>query len=305
MKRILLLILICFSFFFSEAQELRARVSVVTSRVGNSVNKNIFETLKNSLNDFVNNRKWSDDNFKVNERIDCNFLLNIESTDDPDVYRASLTIQSARPVFNSAYLSPMINYKDNDVAFKYVEFQQLTFSETRVSGSDPLAANLTAVLAYWINMILGFDYDSYSPSAGNLYFRKAQNIVNNAPEGRGISGWKAFDGVRNRYWLVENLLNSRYNLFHDVIYNYYRKGMDQLYDYENDGRTAILNSLSMLNTFNKDNANTMILPFYFQGKTDELINVFSQASPREKERAKDFLQQLDVVNSNKYKEGLK
>lgn len=305
MKRVLLLVLISFIGNSLAAQELRARVSVVTSRVGNNVNKNIFQTLKTSMTDFINSRKWSNDNFKVNERIDCSFLLNVESTNDPDVYRASLTIQSARPVFNSTYLSPLINYQDNDLTFKYVEFQQLTFSDTRVSGSDPMTANLTAVLAYWVNMILGFDYDSYSASGGNTYFQKAQNIVNNAPEGRGISGWKAFDGVRNRYWLIENLLNSRYNLFHDAVYAYYRKGMDQIYDNENLGRTEVLNALNLLNTFNKDNPNTMELPFFFQGKTQELISIFSKSSPTEKQRAREFLEKLDVVNGNRYKEDLK
>lgn len=288
-----------------QAQELRASVSIVSSRVGSAVNKNIFQTLKTAMTDFINSRKWSSDNFKVNERIDCSFLLNVESTNDPDVYRASLTVQSARPVFNSAYLSPVINYQDNDLTFKYIEFQQLTFSDTRVSGSDPLTANLTAVLAYWINMILGFDYDSYAPSGGNVYFQKAQNIVNNAPEGRGISGWKAFDGVRNRYWLNENLLNSRYNLFHDAIYAYYRKGLDQMYDNENLGRTEVLNALNLLNTFNKDNPNTMELSFFFQGKTQELIKIFSKSTPTDKERAREFLQKLDVVNANRYKDELK
>jgi hypothetical protein len=305
MKRIFFLIIISLSVSPLVAQELRARISVVTSRVDNSVNKNTFQTLKTSLNDFINSRKWSNDNFKVNEKIDCSFLLNIESTNDPDIYKASLTIQSARPVFNSTYLSPVINYQDNDLTFKYVQFQQLTFSDTRVSGSDPLSANLTAVLAYWINMILGFDYDSYSPSGGNVYFQKAENIVNNAPEGRGISGWKAFDGVRNRYWLVENLLNSRYNLFHDVVYSYYRKGLDQMYENENTGRTGILNALNLLNTFNKDNPNTMELAFFFQGKTQELIKIFSKSTPQEKDRAREYLQKLDIVNGNRYKEELK
>lgn len=305
MKKLLIIAFVsCFT-SFANAQELRARVSVISNRVGSSVSKNVFETLRSSLNDFINNRKWSNDNFKTNEKIDCSFLLNVESTGDPDVYKASLTIQSARPVYNSSYLSPMINYQDNDVTFKYAEFQQLTFSDTRVGGSDPLQANLTAVIAYWINIILGLDYDSFSPGGGNVYFQKAQNIVNNAPEGRGINGWKAFDGTRNRYWLTENLLNSRYKLFHDAIYNYYRGGMDRMYENDNMGRTEILNSLNLLNNFNTDNPNTMILAFFFQGKAQELIRVFSKATPQEKDRAKEFLQKLDISNANKYKDELK
>ena len=220
-------------------------MSVISNRVNNTADKKAFTTLQTALNDFVNNRKWSNDNYTANEKIDCSFLLNLESTGEPNVYKASLTIQSGRPVFNTSYVSPVINYQDNDVTFKYVEFQQLEFNENRVSGTDPLVSNLTAVFAYWIDMVLGFDYDSFSPRGGNAYFVKAQNIVNNAPEGRNISGWKPFDGTRNRYWLAENLLNSKYTIFHDAIYNYYRMGMDKLYEQEATARLNILNVLTM------------------------------------------------------------
>jgi hypothetical protein len=181
----------------------------------------------------------------------------------------------------------------------------LEFNDTRVSGTDALVSNLTAVIAYWINMVLGFDYDSFSARGGNVYFQKAQNIVNNAPEGRSISGWKAFDGTRNRYWLAENLLNSKYNIIHDAIYNYYRLGMDKLYDQEANARTQILNVLSMLNTFNTENSNTMILQFFLQAKTQELIRIFSKASQQDKAKALDYLKRIDPSSSNKYQEQLK
>ena len=278
------------------AQELRARVNVVNNRVANNVDKKTFQTLQTALNIFVNERKWSGDQFNPKEKIDCSFLLNLESTGEANVYKASLTIQSGRPVFNSSYVSPVINYQDNDVIFKYAEFQQLEFNDTRVSGTDPLVSNLTAVFAYWINIVLGFDYDSFSPKGGIIYFQKAQNIVNNAPEGRTISGWKAFDGTRNRYWLAENLLNSRYNVIHDAVYDYYRNGMDKLYDQEAVARTQILNVLNLLNTFNVDNPNTMIL---------QLIRIFSKASPPDKARALEFLQRLDVSSATQYQNQLK
>ena len=301
----LVLIFFCFILTTANGQELRGRVSVLSNRVGNTVDKKTFQTLQTALNNFVNNRKWSADNFGENEKIVCSFLLNLESTDEPNVYKASLTIQSARPVFNTSYMSPVINYQDNDVVFKYLEFQQLEFNENRVSGTDPLASNLTAVFAYWINTILGFDYDSFSPRGGNLYFQKAQNIINNAPDGRNISGWKAFDGTRNRYWLTENLLSSRYNIIHDAIYNYYRLGLDKLYDEESAARSQVLNVLNLLNTFNTENPNTMILQFFFQGKADELVNIFSKATPPDKARALEFLQRLDVSSASKYQDQLK
>lgn len=289
----------------SGAQELRARVNVISSRVGGNVDKKTFQTLQAALNNFINNRKWTNDNFSAEEKIECSFLFNLESTNDANVYKASLNIQSARPVFNSSYLSPIINFQDNDIIFKYSEFQQLEFNESRVAGIDPLVSNLTAVIAYYINIILGLDYDSFSQRGGNQYFQKAQNIVNNAPEGRSISGWKSFDGTRNRYWLAENLLNGRYSLIHDAYYNFYRLGMDKLYEDEAGARNQILNVLSLLNNFNTDNPNTMILQFFFQAKTDEFIKIFSGATPQEKSKALDYLQKLDITNTTKYKEGLK
>ncbi|MBX2887196.1 MAG: DUF4835 family protein [Ferruginibacter sp.] len=303
-KITLIFFVFCLSFSV-QAQELNARVTVSSNRVGPNVNKNVFNTLQTALNNFMNNRKWTNDNFEVSERIECNFMLNLEPTDQQNVYSAQLNIQAARPVFNSSYQSPIINYRDESVTFKYVEFQQLEFNENRVSGTEPLVSNLTAVFAYYAYMILGFDYDSYSLKGGIPYFQKAQNVVNNAPDGRGISGWKPFDNVRNRYWLVENMINSKYNVFHDVYYKYYRLGMDKLYDDEKAARIDLLNVLTMLDAFNNDNPNTMINQFFFQGKSSEWINIFKKAMPQDKVRAREILAKLDLTNSSKYKDELK
>ncbi len=288
-----------------QAQELNARITVNSSRIANTVNRKVFQTLQNALNTFVNNRKWTADNFLSNEKIDCNFLLNLQPTDNLNVYSASLTIQVARPVFNSTYMSPLINFQDEDITFKYVEFQQLEFNDNRVSGSDAEASNLTAVMAYYAYMILGFDYDSYSPKGGGPYFLKAQNIVNNAPEGRGISGWKPFDGMRNRYWLVENILNSRYAIMHDIYYNYYRTSLDKMYEDENAARAEMLNVLNLLTNFNNDNPNTMINQFFFQGKANELIKLFSKGPQQDRSRASALLQKLDITNATRYKNEIK
>jgi hypothetical protein len=299
-------ILFCLLFInIVNAQELNARVTVNSSRIGTSVNKNTFQSLQTALNTFLNTRKWTTDNFLPNEKIDCNFLLNLQPTNDANVYSASLTIQAGRPIFNSSYLSPLINFQDADVIFKYVDFQQLEFNENRVSGTDGLVSNLTAIFAYYANMVIAFDYDSYSQRGGVPYFQKAQNIVNNAPEARGISGWKAFDGTRNRYWLVENMQNSRYAIMHDIYYNYYRKAGDKLYEDENVARIEMLNVLNQLSSFNADNINTMINQFFFQGKANELIKLFSKASPQDKARAAEILQKIDITNAARYKEELR
>jgi hypothetical protein len=171
-----------------------------------------------------------------------------------------------------------------------------------VQGNDPMAANLTAILAYYVNLILGFDYDSYSLRGGDAYFQKAWNIVNNAPESGDIKGWKSFESLRNRYWLAENMNNNRFALMHDVLYSYYRSGMDKFYDNEEEGRKGIMACLNSLNTINSDNPNSMIMQFFFQGKGTELVKVFSHANADQKTRAKDILTKLDITNAALYKE---
>jgi hypothetical protein len=303
MYRILLL-LILLSGTTSSAQELQARFTVNSSRVGSQVDKKIFQTLQASVTNFLNNRKWTKETFQPNERIVCSFLLNILSGEN-NVFQSTLTIQAARPVYNSSYESPLINFIDENVTFKYVEYQPIEFNENRVSGTDPVASNLTAILAYYANIILGLDFNSFAIRGGDLYFQKAQNIVNNAPDGRDIVGWRAFDGQRNRYWLMENLTNSRYALLHEAMYSYYHLGMDNMYDNEVQARNAILNTLNLLSNVNKEAPNSMIMQFFFLGKSNEFIRIFKKAPPDEKSRAMDMLATLDVTNSNTYKQELR
>jgi hypothetical protein len=168
-----------------------------------------------------------------------------------------------------------------------------------------LAANLSALMAYYINIILGVDYDSYSPRGGDPFFQKANLIVNAAPEGRSISGWKPFDGQRNRYWLAENLQNTRYALVHDAIYTYYRQGLDKLIENESVAREQMLNSINMLNTLNIETPNLMIMPFFFQGKSDEIIKIYKKGTSQEKARIIDLCSKLDIANASKYRQELK
>ena len=291
--------------FTGRAQELNARVTVMANQVGTSVNRSTFTTLQNALINFLNNRKWTPDVFAPNERIQCNFILTVEPSGETNVYNASLTIQAGRPVYNSSYICPLINYKDDNIKFKYVEFQQLDFNDKRVTGPDELASNLTAVFAYYAYMILGFDYASFSLHGGDANFQKALNVVNSAPDGRGISGWKAFDGLRNRYWLVENMTNSRYTIMHDIYYGYYRRAFDKLVDEEKEARSAMMDVLRQMQTYNTDNPNTMIAQFFFQGKSDELINIFKKAPQPEKAAAAEILSKIDITISSKYMEQLK
>jgi hypothetical protein len=289
----------------SSAQELQAKVTVVSNTVNSTVDKKVFQTLQTQLTNFLNNRKWSGDAFQVQEKIECNFLLNIEKIVETNVYQASLVVQAARPVFNSSYQTPLINYKDADLTFRYVEYQPIEFNENRIQGTDPLASNLSATFAYYVYLIMGLDYNSFGLKGGDVFFQKAQNIVNNAPETRGVSGWKPFDNPRNRYWLMENMLNSRYNIVHDVMYGYYRLGLDKMYESEAVARTSMVEVLTQLQALNQQNPNSMIVQFFMQGKSQELIKIFKKAPPQDKVRIVELLQKLDVTNAANYKQEIK
>jgi len=284
------------------AQEIQARFTVLASQISTEVDKKIFQTLQTAITNFVNGRKWTTDDFKPNEKIQCNFLLNVEEDLGNHLYRGTLTVQAARPIHSTSYDSPIINVLDDDVVFRYQEFQPIEFNENRVQGNDPSAANLPAILAYYVNIILGFDYGSFSLRGGDNYFKKAWNIVNNAPESSNITGWRAFENIRNRYWLAENLTNNRFALIHDALYTYYRLGLDRFYENEAEAREGVANCLNFLNTVNTENPNSMIMQFFFQGKSNELVKVFSKADSDTKKRIREILSKLDITNTTAYKE---
>lgn len=305
MLRFFLFFYFTFTLSSVHAQELNARVNIVANQISSTIDRKVFRTLQMALTDFLNKRKWTQDEYAPQEKIACNFLLNLQSSPETNVYKATLTVQAARPIYKSAYQSALINFQDAEVSFRYVEFQPIEFNENKVQGSEPLAANLPAIFAYYVNIILGLDANSFSPKGGDIYFKKANAMVNSAPDGRNISGWKPFDGQRNRYWLAENLQNSRYNLIHDTYYTYYRQGLDQMTESDSKGRQGIMAALSTLNTLHADNPNIMLYSFFFLGKSDEIISALKKANPGERSRALEILQRIDVTNASKYKQELK
>ncbi|MBS1760971.1 MAG: DUF4835 family protein [Bacteroidetes bacterium] len=301
-KRLLIALLITLSYSQVHSQELQARFNVIASKVGTQIDPKIFNTLQGAVTNFLNNRRWTNDVFQPSEKIQCNFLLTIEKDLGKNVFKGKLMVQAARPIYNTTYDSPLLNFLDDNVTFKYVEFQPIEFNDNRVQGNDPLVANLTATLAYYVNIILGFDYDSFGLRSGDQYFQKAWNIVNNAPENSDINGWKSFEGLRNRYWLAENLNSNRFALMHDALYAYYRSGMDLFYENEDAGRIGILNCLNYLNFINTENPSSMALQVFFQGKSNEIVKVFSKGTDEQKTKAKELLSKLDVTNAAAYKE---
>jgi Domain of unknown function (DUF4835) len=287
------------------AQDINARVSINSAQVSSATNPNVFRTLQTALSNFLNKRKWTDKIYTAKERINCSFLLNLQSSPEPGVFVGSLTVQSARPVYNSNYQAALLNFMDNEVQFRYQEFQPLEFNENRVQGAEPLAGNLTALFAFYVNIIVGMDNDSFAPRGGDLYFQKASAIVNSAPDGRIITGWRAFDSQRNRYWLSENLMNNKYTLVHDATYTYYRLGLDKLYENDTEARDQLMNAFSSLYTLATENPNIMIFSVFFQGKADEIIKIFKKANPGERARVIEMLQKLDISNASRYKQELK
>lgn len=286
------------------AQELSATISIQSNKVDNQVDPKIFTQLQTQLKDFINQRKWTSDAFGAEEKIDCSFYITIESVLSPGVYDAKLSIVSNRPVYNSNYTTPILNMLDANFTFKYQLSQPVEFNENKVQGTDPLEANLTATIAYYIYIMLGLDYDSFSLKAGAPYFAKALNVVYNAPEASGINGWKSYDGQRNRFILIDNLTKSGMDKIHEVVYSYYREGLDQMSEKPEVAKSVILNALMNMQEVQEANTNTMIVPILMQGKYSEIVGIFSNADKTMKKQLINTMSVIDLTNLNKYKEKL-
>ncbi len=279
---------------WSNAQELRCQITVNTQKV-TGVDPSVFKTMETTLTEFMNNKSWTNDQFGIEEKIECQLNLNLEATDAQDVYKAKLTIQSSRPVFNSSYNSPMFNFIDNDCIITYAQNQPLDFNTTQYNS------NLTSILGFYAYVLIGLDYESLTKGGGVKYFTLAEQIMNNVPTNAADSkGWKPFDGQRNRYWLINNLMASKYDLFKQALYEYSYAGMDNFYDKPALARQNIMSALDKLDRIAKDNPNTILLAIFFQAKSDELVNVFSGADMSEKAKALAVLRRCDPSNSTKY-----
>ena len=279
------------------AQELRCNISISAQKI-QGANRTVFETMQSDLYEFMNNRKWTDQKFAMDERIECSFFINLDKQISSDEFTGTIKVQARRPVFNSSYETMLLNINDNDFDAKYIEYQTLEFNET--SNKD----NLTNILAYYAYIILGMDYDSFSPEGGTEFFQKAQTIVNNSQSARE-KGWKAYESERNRYWLVENILNKSYSGFRSTTYQYHRQGLDIMYDKSPEGRAAIAESLKSIQKVFRSRPSLYILQVFFDAKSDELVNVFSKSFPDEKNRVSVILNECDPSNGSKYEKILK
>ena len=292
MTRIFLLFALIFSAGILNGQEFRCNVSVSSSRV-EGTNKQVFESMRTDIYEFMNNRKWSDNVFNTDERIECTIFIQINQQISSDEFSGTLQVQLNRPVFNSSYSSPLLNLKDNDLQFKYVEFQPMEFDEN--SNSNPL----TNILAFYAYTILGFDYDTFSPLGGSAYFQKARAIVNRSQNARE-KGWRAFEGNFNRFWLIENVTNQSYGPFRELLYRYHRLGLDLLAEKPDLGRSEIADALKNMQRVYRSKPDTYINRIFFDAKSEELVNIFSKGSMDEKGRVMSILTECDPSNSGKY-----
>ena len=296
MRVLLIVILFSFSIASAFSQELNARVQVSAQQIQGSTNKEVFRTLQKSLFEFVNDRRWTNNTYSPEERIECTFQINISELVSSDNYKGTMQIQANRPVYGTNLNTVLLNYRHVDIQFEYVEHESLEFNETTHGN------NLTAIIAYWAYIVLGMDYDSFSPKGGSEYFAKAENIVNNAQNSQH-KGWKAFEGQKNRYWISQNINDSKYSSIRDFMYQYHRQGLDKMGEKVTLGRSKIAESLKLLQKVYREKPNPYMpyLQLIFDAKADEFVNVFSEGPPDEVNRAYNILTEINPANLNKYK----
>jgi len=278
------------------SQELNCNVQVSAQKVQGS-NRTVFENMQRDIYEFMNNTVWTNHVYSYAERIDCNILININDQISADEFNGTIQIQLRRPVFNTTYNSTVLNFIDNSFRFRYVEFQPLEFDPSTHRSS------LVSVLAFYTYIILGFDYDSFSPKGGTEYFRMAEKIVTNA-QNAPEPGWKPYDGSRNRnrYWLVKNLLDDEYSQARQFIYEYNINGLDRMESRTSEARASMVESLRLIQEVyrRKPDPFMYLIQIIVDARSDELINIFSESFPEEKSRVVQILTEIDPANKAKY-----
>jgi len=276
------------------AQDVDCQITVSAPQVGGT-DRNVYQTLQQSLYEFVNSRKWTNRTFRMEERVPMTMIITISERLGSEDFKATLNLVLSRPVLNSAYNSILFNYIEKDFQFRYVEHQPLDFSEGTYSS------NLTSTIAFYINMFLGMEFDSFSNMGGTAYYEKAQSIVN-AAQNAAESGWKGFESDKNRYWLAENYLNPSNNSIRSFLYKFHRLGLDQMYDKVDLGRSAITQSLDDLKSIYDSKPNLMALQLILDAKRDEFVNIYSdqRVAPMDKVSIQNLLKEIDPANTSKY-----
>lgn len=293
MKRYLLILFFAYSVSGISAQEIDCRIQLNYSRLPGTTYQQVFQTLQQQLYEFINNTVWTNHVYARDERIECNIFITVEEAISSDEFRATIQIQSSRPVFNTSYMSPVFNHMDNDFQFRYVEHEPLEFNE------NSHRSNLTSVLAFYVYIILGFDYDTFGPMSGTEFFKKAERIVQNAQNAQE-RGWKAFENLTNRYWLVENLLNDQYSGMREFLYAYHRQGLDRMPEKPTEGRGNVEQAIENFRNVHRRRPGSFLMQVITTAKRDEIINIFKEAFPDEKARIFNIMKEVDPANTSEY-----
>lgn len=275
-----------------QSQEFLVSIRVSTPTI-EGTDRRAFDALQSSLYEFMNNRKWTNVNIKNLERIEATMVITLRERVSSDEYKGTLNVVLQRPIFKTSYNSVQLNFVDETFQMRYLEHQSLDFIE------NSFTSNLTSTLAFYAYIFLGLDFDSFSLFGGEAFYQAAENIVNSA-QNADERGWKAFDGNRNRYWMVENLRNPSYRMLRQFVYEYHRLGLDRMSDNPDEGRAAIAEAMNYLEQAYRANSNLFLLQLILDAKRDEFINVFSKGSPQEKTRVANILREIDPANSTKY-----
>ncbi|MDR1584574.1 MAG: DUF4835 family protein [Prevotellaceae bacterium] len=291
MKFNLTILFFCFFCLPVVAQELNCNVQINSDQV-QGTNKSVFNTLQTSITEFINNRRWTNMTFANTEKIECNMNIIIKSVEG-DMFSGEIIVQSRRPVFNSSYTTPLFNFRDQSFTFEYKEFEQLEIN------NNTLTSNLTAVLAYYCYIIIGYDMDSYARLGGTSAFQSAENIVNMA-QSSDWSGWQAFQSNRNRYALVNNLMDETFKKYRNYFYDYHRLGLDEMSANVANARARIASGIPVLRETNRARASAIVISVFMETKTDELISLFSKATDEEKALAVEILSDVNPTQSSRY-----
>lgn len=292
--RITLFTILFFSLLQTKAQELNCQIEINHSQIPGSVNKQIFDQMKKSIYEFMNNTKWTTETYLQHEKIECSILIVIKKTEGTEDFSGSIQVTCSRPVYKSSYSTQILNIEDEDFQFKYQQFSQLEFNLNTFQN------NLTSVLAYYAYVAIATDMDSFAPLGGTSYWQKAQVIVNNA-QNAAEGGWRSTqNGQRNRYWLIENTLQPVFKGVRQCLYEYSRNGLDIMYNNVEEGRTNILKSLELLKPVYNARPASFVMQVFFNSKRDELINIFKGAPPEEKNKAKEILTLVDPAGTTRY-----
>lgn len=284
--------------FFSStvsAQELNCKCSIKTPKVQKTDPK-VFEDLRNVIEDFLNNKKWTEDQYEPEEKIDCDLVITIVDEGDNNYFTAEMAIQASRPVFGSTYMSNLITHSDKDIAFIYEQFQPVVYNE------NSYVDNLSAVLSFYAYFILGLDYDSFSPYGGEDYLNKAQEIVNQVPQSAAsqFGGWSNSESTRNRYWMIESTLNPKSKPMRLAFYDYHRTALDQMSEKPDLAKVVLAESLEEIKKVSESYQNAMIVQMFAQAKGAELVEIFTRATKDQKTKIYNVLKTIDPSNASKY-----